>query len=395
MEPSLEAEPKVPPEPDTGAKKNAERTAPELAILKGAADDPARMVAVVMSIKGDGGREQAGSSRRGRAAATPPAGRRRRGRGGAAASSGLDRLSGVWRRRGAREPVVLRRARALRGRRAGGARRAALEEELDAIMTGERAACRRLRRTPARWRGAPRRSTFLRERRRRAARDARCAAWLAARLPARAAALEALCGLLEQHRALERSWTFQRALFFEQLRLTGATGGEGRHDREALSFGTTSFAAFCSILAAPCLKDARTRGGACVVLGSSTGTLCFYAAALGFEVKGVDVMEPSVAVARSLAITHHEIGVDAGAFRVLDVRDPDIGRIVRGATLVIVASSCWGPGSRCLRGSSRLARLGRDGRRLARTSTTGPLLKGEVRVAVWGSACPAAPAVVS
>ena len=54
-------------------------------------------------------------------------------------------------------------------------------------------------------------------------------------------------------------------------------------------------------------------------------------------------MEPSVAVARSLAITHHEIGVDAGAFRVLDVRDPDIGRIVRGATLVIVASACWGP----------------------------------------------------
>ena len=51
MEPSLEAEPKVPPEPDTGAKKNAERTAPELAILKGAADDPARMVGVVMSIK--------------------------------------------------------------------------------------------------------------------------------------------------------------------------------------------------------------------------------------------------------------------------------------------------------------------------------------------------------
>ena len=74
-----------------------------------------------------------------------------------------------------------------------------------------------------------------------------------------AAALEALGALLEQHRALERSWTFQRALFFEQLRLTGATGGEGRHDREALSFGTTSFAAFCSLLAAPCLKDARTR----------------------------------------------------------------------------------------------------------------------------------------
>ena len=143
------------------------------------------------------------------------------------------------------------------------------------VMTGERSrAYRRLRRTTAQLerRLAPLELVDVAyERRRRAARDARCAAWLAARLPARAAALEALCGLLEQHRALERSWTFQRALFFEQLRLTGATGGgEGRHEREALSFGTTSFAAFCSLLAAPCLKDARTRGGACVVLGSST-----------------------------------------------------------------------------------------------------------------------------
>ena len=70
MEPSLEAEPKVPPEPDTGAKKNAERTAPELAILKGAADDPARMVGVVMSIKRRRrARERGARSRRRRDAA--------------------------------------------------------------------------------------------------------------------------------------------------------------------------------------------------------------------------------------------------------------------------------------------------------------------------------------
>ena len=124
------------------------------------------------------------------------------------------------------------------------------------------------------WSGASRRSSSWTSRPRggRAARDARCAAWLARGCRKEAAALEALCALLEQHRALERSWTFQRALFFEQLRMTGATGGgAGRHEREALSFGTTSFAAFCSLLAAPCLKDARTRGGACVVLGSSVG----------------------------------------------------------------------------------------------------------------------------
>ena len=49
-EPSLEAEPKVAPEPDTRARKAAQTAPEELAILKGAADDPARMVAVVMSI---------------------------------------------------------------------------------------------------------------------------------------------------------------------------------------------------------------------------------------------------------------------------------------------------------------------------------------------------------
>ena len=69
MEPSLEAEPKVPPEPDTGAKKNAERTAPELAILKGAADDPARQW-VVAQLSGVLGQTEAERSVDERAAAS-------------------------------------------------------------------------------------------------------------------------------------------------------------------------------------------------------------------------------------------------------------------------------------------------------------------------------------
>ena len=354
-EPSLEAEPKVAPEPDRRARKAAQTAPEELAILKGAADDPQRMVAVVMSIKR---RRQARvrmafeyKKEAAKAAAPPPKPRPPAPKGEAALrplERLLDRLSGVaaTARRASEDPFCNVRARCKVISRAALDARLDARKELDTIMTGERSrGYRRLRRTTAQLerRLAPLDLIDVaHERRRRAARDARCAAWLAARLPERREALEALGALLEQHRVLERSWTFQRALFFEQLRLTGATGGEGRHDREALSFGTTSFAAFCSLLAAPCLEDARNKGGACVVLGSSTGTLCFYAAALGFDVKGVDVMEPSVAVARSLAITHSEIGVDAGAFRVLDVRDADIGRIVRGATLVVVASSCWG-----------------------------------------------------
>jgi len=354
-EPSLEAEPKVAPEPDTRARKAAQTAPEELAILKGAADDPKHMVRVVMSIKRRRrNRERAAklfAAEAAAAAAPPPKPRPPAPKGEQALrplERLLDRLSGVaaTARRASEDPFCNIRARCKVVARAALDARLDARKELDTIMTGERSrSYRRLRRTTAQLerRLAPLELIDVaHERRRRAARDARCAAWLAARLPERREALEALGALLEQHRVLERSWTFQRALFFEQLRLTGATGGEGRHDREALAFGTTSFAAFCSLLAAPCLEDARHKGGACVVLGSSTGTLCFYAAALGFDVKGVDVMEPSVAVARSLAITHSEIGVDAGAFRVLDVRDADIGRIVRGATLVVVASSCWG-----------------------------------------------------
>ena len=354
-EPSLEAEPKVAPEPDRSAIKAAKTAPEELVILRTAANDPAQMVAVVMSIKrrqraricaAAAWRKEAAA-----AAAPPPKPRPPAPKGEAALrplEKILDRLSGVaaTARRASEDPFCNVRARCKVISRAALDARLDARKELDTVMTGERSrSYRRLRRTTAQLerRLAPLDLIDVAyERRRRAARDARCAAWLAARLPDRKEALEALRALLDQHRVLERSWTFQRALFFEQLRLTGATGGEGRHDREALSFGTTSFAAFCALLAAPCLEDARTKGGACVVLGSSTGLLCFYAAALGFDVRGVDVMEPSVAVSRSLAITHSEIGVDAGAFRVLDVRDADIGRIVRGATLVVVASSCWG-----------------------------------------------------
>ena len=350
--PPLLAEPKV--EPEAGPKNTAPE-APELLILRAAADDPQQMVLRVMSIK----RRRRARVRAANAfvaaaaaAAAPPKPPRPPPPKGEAALRPLerllDRLSGVaaTARRASGDPFCNSRARCKVVMRAALDARLDARKELDLIMTGERSrAYRRLKKTTTQLehRLAPLELVDVtKERKQRAARDARCAAWLAEHLPDRAEALTALCALLSQHRALERSWTFQRALFFEQLRLTGATGGSALHEREALSYGTTSFAAFCALLAAPCLAAARERGETCVVLGASTGTLCFYAAALGFDVRGVDVMEPLVAVSRSLAITHHAVGVDAGAFRVLDIRDDDVGRVVRGATLVIVASSCWG-----------------------------------------------------
>ena len=134
MEPSLEAEPKVPPEPDTGAKKNAERTAPELAILKGAADDPARMVGVVMSIKRRrrarerGAREFAKEAAK--AAAPPPKPRPPAPKGEAALRpwAALGRLSGVaaTARRASEDPFCNVRARCKV------VARAALDARLDA-----------------------------------------------------------------------------------------------------------------------------------------------------------------------------------------------------------------------------------------------------------------------
>ena len=137
MEPSLEAEPKVPPEPDTGVKKNAERTAPELAILKGAADDPARMVGVVMSIKRRrrarerGARELAKEAAK--AAAPAP-------KGEAALrplERLLDRLSGVaaTARRASEDPFCNVRARCKVVARAALDARLDVRKELDTVVT--------------------------------------------------------------------------------------------------------------------------------------------------------------------------------------------------------------------------------------------------------------------
>ena len=143
-EPSLEAEPKVPPEPDTGAKKNAERTAPELAILKGAADDPARMVGVVMSIKRRrrarerGAREFAKEAAK--AAAPPPKPRPPAPKGEAALrplERLLDRLSGVaaTARRASEDPFCNVRARCKVVARAALDARLDVRKELDVVVT--------------------------------------------------------------------------------------------------------------------------------------------------------------------------------------------------------------------------------------------------------------------
>ena len=108
---------------------------------------------------------------------------------------------------------------------------------------------------------------------------------------------------------------------------------------------------------------------------------------LSFEVKGVDVMEPSVAVARSLAIRTADWGRRG--------RVPGAGRadadtpIVRGATLVTSRRRAGArepatPVALCPRGEPR---LGRDGRRLqCAPRRPAAFSVGEVRVRVVGAA---------
>ena len=164
-EPSLEAEPKVAPEPDTRARKAA-RTAPEeLAILKGAADDPQRMVAVVMSIKR---RRQARvrmafefKKEAAKAAAPPPTPRPPAPKGEQALrplERLLDRLSGVAATayQASEDPFCNVRARCKVISRAALDARLDVRKELDTVMTGERSrSYRRLRRTTAQLHRSP------------------------------------------------------------------------------------------------------------------------------------------------------------------------------------------------------------------------------------------------
>ena len=141
-EPSLEAEPKVPPEPET--RKKMPETAPELAILKGAADDPARMVGVVVSIKRRqrarerGAREFAKEAAQ--AAAPPPKPRPPAPKGEAALrplERILDRLSGVaaTARRASEDPFCNFRARCKVVARAALDARLDARKELDTVVT--------------------------------------------------------------------------------------------------------------------------------------------------------------------------------------------------------------------------------------------------------------------
>ena len=144
------------------------------------------------------------------------------------------------------------------------------------------------------------------------------------------------------------------ALDFGRRRRSNAEEANTRKRRFGTFFrryGTTPFAGWCAAMASPALEGAReacaARRGRYVVLGSSTGTLCFYGAAFGFDVRGVDVLAPLVAVARGFAAKHPALGVGEDAFLCGDVRDAETcAPVVRGAALVVVCSSCWDVGLR-------------------------------------------------
>ena len=182
------------------------------------------------------------------------------------------------------------------------------------------------------------------------ARDSACAAYLGDLDGVEASKMAALRSAMVRHQDIERSWAFQRALFFEQLRFSAGKGksddAKPVHDRASLSFGTTPFVSWCDVMNADVLAGARTAckdGKGYVVLGASTGTLCFYAAALGFaKVTGVEVLPTLVTVARGIAQQHEDLGLGDDDFVCADVRDVKTLRpILADAAVVILTSSCW------------------------------------------------------
>ena len=145
-------------------------------------------------------------------------------------------------------------------------------------------------------------------------------------------ALETAMGAIAK---AERSPVFQRFLLRTQLRLTPT------HERESLSYGSTPFSSFKRLMTHPAV--CRTKR--VLVLGSSAGSLCFYAAALFHcKVTGVDILEPLVALAKRTARQNPDLGVDPTDFLCADIRDGlVVGPLLLAADLVVLTSTAWAP----------------------------------------------------
>lgn len=180
-----------------------------------------------------------------------------------------------------------------------------------------------------------------------AALDARCGEWLCQQFAAnggggayRAGRVAQVAPALAALRAIERSTIFQRALLLDQLRL--APHG---HDRDSLSYGSTPFASFASVLAHPACTNAR-RACYCrhhvLVVGASSGSLCLFASALGLRAVGIEVLPTLVAVARKLAASYPDIGLKPDHFCCADARDHAVlTPLLKDAAIVVLTSSCW------------------------------------------------------
>lgn len=173
--------------------------------------------------------------------------------------------------------------------------------------------------------------------------DEDCVRWLAARFgDYRAARVAALSKGLATLRQIERSRAFQRALLLDQLRMTD-------HERDSLTYGTTPFASMAHVFAHPACESARRlcydNEPPCrtvLVVGSSSGSLCLFAAALGFRAVGVEVVPTLAAVATKLATQFPDIGMRPDNFVCADARDATtLAPLVQNAGLVILTSTCW------------------------------------------------------
>lgn len=179
-----------------------------------------------------------------------------------------------------------------------------------------------------------------------AARDARCADWLrecferagAIDAASRMAALE---GAQASLRAIEKSAAFQRALLLDHVRLSPQA-----HDRDSLTYGTTPFVSFATILAHPACAMARRycsqEDSHVLVVGSAAGSLCFFASALGLNAVGIEVVPTLVAVSHKIASEYPDLGLSSDRLKCADARDQSqLSPLLAQASIVVLTSACW------------------------------------------------------
>ena len=150
--------------------------------------------------------------------------------------------------------------------------------------------------------------------------------------PCRLRQLTLAVGML---RKLEVDLDFQAELLSCQLKMEASTD----YSRDNFAYGSTPLSSWLELFACePVQAVIQARPAAelrYVVLGSSTGWLCFYGACVyGFRTRGIELLPNLVAAAKRTA---REAAIFGVHFECDDMLRSDL----RGSHLIILASQCW------------------------------------------------------